>query len=485
VGVMKKILLVLWSALLLNLLFAELILAQVVTRFPYENSLTTGTDTKPPLGINVSSISARRPYFDERGIFLTGDVKQQFRFISLDATFDSSNGIEVEFEYQMYNGVKFLGVNGDGISFFLYDATAHPIRIGDKGASLGYGYGEGNGLLRAYLGIGLDEFGSFKRTDGWMKGIPSSLLKGNATSDVTLRGAMGANQGTGYPVLITRSTKSAGVNNNYILNPVTGNYDQLEATTPKNSFALRPLDTEKGAAAYRKVFISLLPNKLGGYNVTVKIKNGERTTTIIDNYHYPTTLKYIEDQTWQLKTLNTNPPSQFRMGFAGSTGEASQSQVIKNLVVTLPFLPVPKEDVIQTFCAGYGAGLNPFANDVFYNGHLYDQPHGENSDAFVDYSSFLFVDDTGKILGTDSYVDKGKGIWFFDSKSGLVNFKPFLGFEGTSKVYYSAKGTASQGGPFKQENYRSNPVSITASVINCHGIGNPHISSKSAHKGIK
>ncbi|HMI02530.1 MAG TPA: hypothetical protein VK541_08625, partial [Pedobacter sp.] len=92
---------------------------------------------------------------------LTNNTKNQKGYIYSNADFPSTEGLSAEFEYYIYGG------NGaDGISFFLFDATASPFVIGGFGGSLGYAQINTTnpvspGVSKGYLAIGLDEFGNF------------------------------------------------------------------------------------------------------------------------------------------------------------------------------------------------------------------------------------------------------------------------------------------------------------------------------------
>lgn len=74
-------------------------------------------------------------------------------------TYPSNSGVAVTFSTVTYGG------NGaDGMTFFLADGTARP-NVGATGGSLGYSCSNANtpydGMVGAYLGLGLDEYGNF------------------------------------------------------------------------------------------------------------------------------------------------------------------------------------------------------------------------------------------------------------------------------------------------------------------------------------
>jgi len=423
--------------------------------FPYQQSFKS---VLAPTGIVLPrpQIGTNAAAFTDNGLLLTNDVGNSFGAILLDGMkFEATNGIEIEFEYSMY-GISTS--HGDGLSFFLYDANATPMNIGNFGAGLGY-----VNLNGAYLGIGLDQYGNFKylqRSGGSVQsGIVESTFNHAARiSHITLRGSREMN----YDVLMTRSTSNAN-GDNQMWDYNSKGFTSTNGIGSANVFSLRPLGLSRvvGDEMYRRTIISLIPHKNGGFLITVKIQHGNMLVPIISNYHYRTSI------TKNGFTYNTSPPREFKIGFAASTGEARQAHLISNLSISLPFFPEPKSDTMK-FCKTYNGDINasidPFANDLFYNGNLYEMPSAEGNN--VDFNSFWFVDKNGRRLSAaNRWTDEDKGTWEFNRENGQVRFRPVTGFTGTSIAYYTAKGSASKGGPFAQEIYRSKPVNITASAV--------------------
>jgi hypothetical protein len=83
---------------------------------------------------------------------LNSNAKNQAGFARNTTSFPSAQGLSISFEYFTYGGS-----GGDGLSFFLYDATANTsFQIGAPGGSLGYAQNSTlPGLSKAYLGFGL------------------------------------------------------------------------------------------------------------------------------------------------------------------------------------------------------------------------------------------------------------------------------------------------------------------------------------------
>src|SRR5690554_1656964 len=68
---------------------------------------------------------------------LTNASGNQRGYAYIDRSFPSSLGLLIDFEYKMWRNTDAIG-GGDGLSFFLFDATTNPFAIGGYGGSLGY-----------------------------------------------------------------------------------------------------------------------------------------------------------------------------------------------------------------------------------------------------------------------------------------------------------------------------------------------------------
>ena len=143
----------------------------------------------------------------------------------------------------------------------------------------------------------------------------------------------------------------------------------------------------------------------------------------------------------------------------------------------MPFQPVFVEDKVE-MCTNMTRNVSfaVFPNDLMYNKELYNNPIAGATNEFIDFTSFQFENSTGSVLSSSTtYTNPNEGTWSYNSTSGQVTFTPNPGFKGLATVYYSAKGTASQGGPFNQEIYRSTSTKLTVNVVQCGGVINPHI----------
>ncbi len=103
--------------------------------------------------------------------------------------FPTGQGVAVTFKTVTYRGDSGspLHDGADGISFFLMDASVPP-NIGAYGGSLGYScaQGKGDGMVGAYIGVGIDEYGNFLNGQ--------TLMPGYAGTNV----ATGDNSALGY-----------------------------------------------------------------------------------------------------------------------------------------------------------------------------------------------------------------------------------------------------------------------------------------------
>src|SRR5271169_1881508 len=76
----------------------------------------------------------------------------------------ATDGLQVTFTTETYEGVDNNGTGADGIGFYLQDAS-QPASLGATGGSMGYSCNNRNaqadGMQGGYLGLGIDEYGNF------------------------------------------------------------------------------------------------------------------------------------------------------------------------------------------------------------------------------------------------------------------------------------------------------------------------------------
>jgi fibronectin-binding autotransporter adhesin len=111
----------------------------------------------------------------------------------------SSTGASVyaTFNYQMYGGSGGTTIGGDGITFFLYDAS-QTFSAGAYGGSMGYAQKTGiNGLSGGYIGVGLDAYGNYSSaSEGRVGGYNNTT--GQVTESIAVRGPGSGTTGYSY-----------------------------------------------------------------------------------------------------------------------------------------------------------------------------------------------------------------------------------------------------------------------------------------------
>jgi hypothetical protein len=512
---MKNIFLKVNKKLIVFLLLVSVqsINAQLYGDFPYSQNFTTGT--KPAEVILPTGAGANAAVFTTTGLELTPATNSKFGAIIIDnKKFNSSVGIKISFEYAIYGGT-----GADGISVFLFDAAVTPV-IGGNGRGLGYSYLRANdsyssfrkeGLSGAYLGIALDAYGNFKsdpfQGDARVNGIPapSGGWSNSGSSHITLRGARGGfldSKGkaagfSGYPVLKTQSTltPAATVNGGATLT-VLGGYTYNNGASDNFNIRSGVYSVDPNNAAYRKAFIDLIPNALGGYNVTVKIQHQTTITTVINNYWYQPSVVYTENSNPEVTdfntsvnegaatvhTLNTAIPESFKIGFGASTGGLNDIHKIWGLQVSLPYAAEAAPDN-ASICKNNAVDINPYANDIAYSGPTYGTPTGSSNN--IDFSQFRFLNSDGSTASNPFLVTNSQGTFSYNSTTGIVTFKPVTGFTGKAQISYNIKGKTYPAGtfqPYGDEAYRSGIAMISVNVAKCQVITNPMLPSKSNAK---
>lgn len=244
---------------------------------------------------------------------LNGNEKGQSGFARNTINFPSSDGLAISFEYFTYGGS-----GGDGLSFFLYDATANSsFQIGAPGGSLGYAQNLSSpGLSKAYLGFGFDEFGNFSAPTAGRQGGP-----GQRPSSITLRG-----DGDG--------SASFASNYEYLTGMQTTNISDMLAGGAGTPFLIAGNSNGRSGSeyglnafmsGYRKAEIELRPNGQGtGFIVNVLITEGNPTGGIVHHV--------VKDYHYRGSTM----PANLSYGFAGSSGGATNIHEVRNLSIKLP-----------------------------------------------------------------------------------------------------------------------------------------------------
>lgn len=249
------------------------------------SSLLTGDGTIDPVG--------------QGWLRLTNNTGNQTGFAYNNTSFDLSQGVLIQFDYATWGGS-----GADGYSVYLFDAGVTPFNIGAFGGSLGYAQKlppavatAVPGISGGYVGIGVDEYGNFSNpTEGRYLG------PGPNPNTVTVRGpivgfgggAVGQTTGTtSYPWIATSA------NNGSLWYNGSPRPDQTSAN-------------------YRKVVIEISPAPNPAVNVWVQFGYNQPITQMITNQALPAI------STSQL----------LKIGYAASTGGATNYHEIRNLLVT-------------------------------------------------------------------------------------------------------------------------------------------------------
>lgn len=222
----------------------------------------------------------------------------------LNQALPNQGGFEVTFAQYQYGGT-----GADGISFFLVDGDTDLTEAGAFGGSLGYAqHGDNPGVDGAYLGLGLDAWGNFSAdTENRGNGCPEDyrapehlrVAMNRAPDNVALRGP---GQGTeGYCLLATTAT------------------DEKVGTA---------VDGDLYGTAFPE---SLRSDSLEGAKRLVKLKitDGEHPKVTVD-------LDFLDGNGWYRALETTMPfaaPDSFKIGFAASTGGATDVHLIRHLRV--------------------------------------------------------------------------------------------------------------------------------------------------------
>ena len=283
---------------------------------------------------------------------------QQNGAIVSTTPFPTGQGISVTFKTVTYLGDSggAGGDGADGISFYLMDASQLNTStitgtssgdgngIGAWGGSLGYTCSNANppynGLVGAYLGLGIDEFGNFLNGATWMPGYAgpnpatadnSALGYGYKPNRIGLRGAgniawswLNANYPTYYPngqsaawmQSAVRATCAAGVvwdnAHNGKAVKVTGDTIPLYDYAPiPNAYVELPASTQIAnenamtRAAATVIFYQLRITQGGLLSLSYSLNGGAYQSVIAGQ---------------SITASNGALPENFLFGFAGSTG---------------------------------------------------------------------------------------------------------------------------------------------------------------------
>jgi type IV pilus assembly protein PilY1 len=268
-------------------------------------------------------------------------------------TFPTGQGLQVVFKTVTYRGDS--GGNGgggtvdahdgaDGMSFFLMDGSLSPYDVGAFGGSLGYSCANNNndpstrsdgsirhydGLVGAYLGLGIDEYGNFLNP-----GDNTASGPGLQAGRIGLRGAgsiawaaLNKFDSIKYPISLADADRASAVQN-------TCRTGHLWDYSKKNldTGVLAPVDTGTSVMDYPAIpnAYQVLPSGFQIANESA-LKRGDATPITYSlkitqagllsfsySYNGGAYQPVITNQS--ITASNGALPANFRFGFAGSTG---------------------------------------------------------------------------------------------------------------------------------------------------------------------
>jgi type IV pilus assembly protein PilY1 len=267
-------------------------------------------------------------------------------------TYPTDQGLDITFKTLTYRGDS-GGANNDGadgMSFFLMDGsndiTTNPQDdIGSWGGSLGYTCSNTNpdyhGMVGAYLGLGIDEYGNF------LNGVSNSLGESGSTSTggdntasgglykpnrIGLRGAgniafpwLSANYSSLYPSSLTASQQQAAVQNTCR----TGTLWNYSTPASPTNTGTAVMDYPAINNAYTVISKQIAKEySAGGYSsrnatpITYRLKITQNGLLTLDySYNGGAWSNVITNQ--DITQQNGALPANIRFGFAGSTGGSS------------------------------------------------------------------------------------------------------------------------------------------------------------------
>lgn len=261
-----------------------------------------------------------------------GGYNQRGAIVSAN-TFGTGAGVQITFKTVTYRGNSGGGGGdgADGISFYLMDGS-QPAGVGAYGGSLGYTCSNANppydGLVGAYLGLGIDEYGNFLN-----QGDNTATGYGYQWNRIGLRGAgsiswawLNSNYASYYPSSMNSGQRQAAVQKtcatgylwNYSSDPVNGSavvsagsnvtipdyavipnaYTVLSGVQIANESAMKRGDATP-------IFYNLKITQDGMLSLSYSL-SGAAYLPIISNQ--------------SITASNGALPASFRFGFAGSTG---------------------------------------------------------------------------------------------------------------------------------------------------------------------
>jgi gliding motility-associated-like protein len=223
---------------------------------------------------------------------LTDDVTDQLGYVLADGSYSSKLGLTVEFDFVVWTSVS--STPADGFSVFLFDGSVSDsdFKPGSKGGALGYLPRDSeSGLLKGYIGVGIDEFGNYT----------NYVNNGFHPDAITICGPSNEN----YIFLASTFSKFANANDPALVN--------TSISFPGFSHS-RPSENQY----FRRVKVELTPNGFGGMiaNIYLKIDIAGAFLHVIGPVN-----------------VTSSAPQYLRVGFAGVTGGSTAVHEVRNVVI--------------------------------------------------------------------------------------------------------------------------------------------------------
>jgi hypothetical protein len=235
---------------------------------------------------------------------LTNDTTDTASFVIFNTAVSASLGVIATFDYYGYDGT-----GADGLGFLIIDGSQTPTTVGGDGGSLGYAPNTTQGLaglVGAYAGVGLDEYGNFSNPTEGRRGGPGTTPES------------GAGRGAATTDWAYATGTSAGF----------GNGSRLDY----------PSATTRTAAVARNVRVTLTPS--GYLSVDIDFTGTAKSYT---NVVPPFLITSLAGQ--------PAVPASLKFGFASSTGGSTNYHEIRNFVARslAPTLSITKAHVAAPF----------------------------------------------------------------------------------------------------------------------------------------
>jgi len=282
------------------------------------------TSNKDAVGSGALRLTNGTPAYQQNGAIIS------------NTPFPAGEGIQVTFTTYTYGGDNSGGHGADGIGFYLLNGSQTP-NIGAWGGSLGYTCSNQNppydGMVGAYLGLGIDEYGNFlNQGDNTAAGYgyqPGRIgLRGNGSVSWN---ALNTNSPSNYPSSLTSSQRQSAVqntcNSGYVWN--YSNSDRPRQTsTPVADYA--PINAAACSANPQACAYVVLPsgtpianesaaNRTQATPITYKLRiTQDGILSFWYSYNGGTYTPVLANQS--ISASNGALPSSLIFGFGGSTG---------------------------------------------------------------------------------------------------------------------------------------------------------------------